>query len=80
MTPQEAKAAGLVPVTEKECPSIKIETAYGEVLWSEWCKREVQRFLAAGRVAKVIEHEGKTLAVWATPKIQPQPTKLPLPG
>jgi hypothetical protein len=66
VTRQEAKTAGLVVLTTDERPDAKVQTVLGEVLWAEWCRREVLRLQAAGRQAEIVENTG-SWAVWASP-------------
>lgn len=72
MTQQEAKKAGLIAMTTDERPGTVIPTAYGELLWLEWCQREVQRLRGVGRKAELVKST-KGYSVWVSPPPAPPP-------
>ena len=72
MTHQEAKKAGLIAMTVDDRPGTKIQTAYGERLWLDWCQREVQRLRGVGRQAEIVTST-KGCAVWVSPPAPPAP-------
>ena len=77
LTLKDAKAAGLVEMSEADYVSTKIPTTQGEMTWAEWCKREVQRLREAGRKADIVE-TGNKWAVWVSP-LPPLPPRPVLP-
>lgn len=65
MTEVEARAAGLVQVTEYGLPGRQIETVHGEVEYGEWCRAEAKRLEAAGRKTAIVE-DGRRVALFGS--------------
>lgn len=66
MTSEEAKAAGLVQVTEPAYPGSVVKTARGDVEYGEWLRGEARRVEAAGRRTVVVQ-DGRLAALFASP-------------
>lgn len=80
MTKKEAKDAGLVAMTVDERPLFRIMTTEGELLWSKWCQREVERLREKGRKAEVVVDataEGEGWSVWVSALPPPPPPQAP---
>lgn len=65
-TPGDAKAQGLIAVTEDGALNERVETIDGTYDYAEWCRREALRLAQAGRRA-LVAYSGTTCAVWAEP-------------
>jgi hypothetical protein len=54
MTEQEARKAGMVPITEWAFPGSRIETVRGAIEFAEWVRQEGDRIQAAGRKVAIV--------------------------
>lgn len=66
MTIKEALAAGLVEWAKLSFPGIIFPSIYGLIDHGEWCRRERERFITAGRRAEIVEH-GRRIALYVEP-------------